>query len=187
MVWTAFIFHGNLDDLMLFAVETLRPLMRRFEVEKWIQGFNFNFYSGQNTHMSLRLDLAKKHQRQARKELSKLPLKPEPGEYVEQDKIAKFYELGSRWAFLLYEQIEKRRFQKEWIRDENFILAFHALCNSLGFGYEEEIATYLKAISRIGDKLGKFDEIKDDLRMINEKSRQWFLKQKTSNQDSFEG
>ena len=166
---------------MSFATETLRPLLKRFEAEKWIQGFNFNFYS-QNAHMSLRLDLVKKHQRELRKELNKLRIKPQAGEYSEQDKIAKFYELGSRWAFLLHDQIDKGRFQREWIKDENFVLTFHGLCNSLLLGYYDEIVLHLKAIGRIGVTQGRFDEIKNDLSTINQKCMEWFLKPKINSQ-----
>ena len=183
MVWTPFIYHGNLDDLMSFATETLRPMMKRFEAEGWIRGYNFSFYS-QDPHMSLRLDLAKKHQREVRKELKKLGIKPEAGEYLEQDKVAKFYELGSRWAFMLHDQIENGRFQKEWIRDENFTLTFHGLCNSLLFGYYEEIVLYLKAIGRIGVTQGRFDEIKNELSTINQKCKQWFLRANIDSQQS---
>ncbi len=183
LVWTAFVYHGNLDELMLFATETLRPLMKRLEAEKWIEGFNFNFYS-QNAHMSLRLDLVKKHQREVKKEMKKLEIKPEAEEYSERDKIAKFYELGSRWAFLLHDQIEKGRFQREWIKDENFTLAFHGLCNSLLLGSYEEILLYLKAIGRIGITQGGFDEIKNDLSTLNQKCMEWFLKPKINSQQS---
>ena len=162
---------------MSFATETLRPMMKRFEAEGWIKGFNFSFYS-QDVHMSLRLDLVKKHQRETRRELKKLGIKPEAGEYSEQDKIAKFYELGSRWAFLLHDQIGNGRFQKEWIKDENFTLAFHGLCNSLLLGHYEEILLYLKAIGRIGVVQGRFDEIKNDLSTLNQKCMEWFLKPK---------
>ena len=133
--------------------------------------------------MSLRLDLAKKHERKVRKELGKLPIKPEVGDYSEQDKIAKFYELGSRWAFLLHDQIEKKRFEQTLIRDENFVLAFHGLCNSLLLGYHEEVVMYLKALGRIAITLGKFDEIRNDLTTINEKCMRWFLKPKVDNGD----
>ena len=182
MVWKGFVFRGSLEELLAFANESLRPLVKELEVQKQIQGFNFSFYSGEETHMSLRLDLAKKHERKVRKELGKLPIKPEVGEYSEQDKIAKFYELGSRWAFLLNDQIKKKRFQKEWIRDENFVLAFHGLCNSVLLGYYEEIAIHLKAVGRIGVTIGKFDEIRNDLTTINQKCVQWFLKPKVGNE-----
>ncbi len=86
--------------------------------------------------------------REVKKELKKLQMKPEAGEYAEQDKIAKFYELGSRWAFLLHDQIDKGRFQKEWIKDENFTLAFHGLCNSLLLGHYEEVLI----ISRLSEE-----------------------------------
>ena len=181
MVWKAFVFRGNLEELLSFANESLRPVVKGLEGQKLIQGFNLSFYSGKEAHMSLRLDLAKKHERKVRKELGKLRIKPEVGEYSEQDKIAKFYELGSRWAFLLHDQIEKERFQKEWIRDENFVLAFHGLCNSLLLGYHEEIVMYLKAVGRIAITLGKFDEIRNDLTTINEKCVQWFLQPKVDN------
>ena len=181
MVWGAFIYKGNLEELMLFNTETLRPLVKQFEAENWIRGFNFNFYSGEDTHMSLRLDLVKKHQRQIKKELNKLRFRPEAAEYAEQDKIAKFYELGSRWALLLHDQIEKKRFEKEWVRDENFLLALHGLCNSLMFGYYDEIAIHLKAIGRISVTLGRFDEVRNDLVAINQKCMEWFLKPKTDN------
>jgi hypothetical protein len=182
LVWKGFVFRGSLEELLAFANESLRPLVKELEVQKQIQGFNFSFYSGEETHMSLRLDLAKKHERKVRKELGKLPIKPEVGEYSEQDKIAKFYELGSRWAFLLNDQIKKKRFQKEWIRDENFVLAFHGLCNSVLLGYYEEIAIHLKAVGRIGVTIGKFDEIRNDLTTINQKCVQWFLKPKVGNE-----
>ena len=182
MVWKGFVFRGSLEELLAFANESLRPLVKELEVQKQIQGFNFSFYSGKETHMSLRLDLAKKHERKVRKELGKLPIKLEIGEYSEQDKIAKFYELGSRWAFLLNDQIKKKRFQKEWIRDENFVLAFHGLCNSLLLGYYEEIAIHLKAVGRIGVTIGRFDEIRNDLTTINQKCMQWFLKPKVGNE-----
>jgi len=183
MVWTAFIYHGNLDELMSLVTETLRPLLKQFEAENWIKGFNYNFYSGQDAHMSLRLDLRRKHERQVKKELNKLSLKPKVEEYAEQDKIAKLYELGSRWAFVLQDQTEKRRFQKEWVKDENFIVAFHGLCNSLLLGYYEEIAIHLKAIGRIGVTLGKFDEIKHDLMTTNQKCVEWFVKPRVSGEN----
>ena len=182
LVWKAFVFRGNLEELLSFANESLRPVVKGLEGQKLIQGFNFSFYSGKETHMSLRLDLVKKHERKVRKELGKLRIKPEVGEYSEQDKIAKFYELGSRWAFLLHDQIEKKRFEEKWIRDENFVLAFHGLCNSLLLGYHEEIVMYLKAVGRIAITLGKFDEIRNDLTTINQKCMRWFLKPKVGNE-----
>jgi hypothetical protein len=183
LVWKGFVFRGSLEELLVFANESLKPLVKELEAEKQIQGFNFSFYSGKETYMSLRLDLAKKHERKVRKGLGKLPIKPEVGEYSEQDKIAKFYELGSRWAFLLHDQIEKKRFEQTWMRDENFVLAFHGLCNSLFLGYHEEIVMYLKAVGRIGITLGKFEEIRNDLTTINQKCMQWFLKPKVGNED----
>ena len=76
MVWKAFVFRGSLEELLVFANESLRPLVKGLEAQKQIQGFNFSFYSGKEMHMSLRLDLAKKHERKVRKELGKLPIKP---------------------------------------------------------------------------------------------------------------
>ena len=180
MTWKAFIFYGDVDDLMSFAYNTLRPLIRRFDDENWIKGFNFSFYSGkgEGVHLSVRLDVRGKHKKEVEKELNELPIKPEISEYDERDKIAKYYELGSRWAFLLQDQIDKRRFQKKWIKEDNFILAVHGLCNSLFFGYYEEIRFHLKSIVMIALTMNKLEEVKSDLNTINQKCRQWFLKPK---------
>jgi hypothetical protein len=155
-------------------------MIRRFEAEKWINGFNYNFYSGKKPHLSLRLDLKRKYEARIKKELKQFHIKPESTEYDEQDKIAKFYELGSRWAFLLQDQIDKKRFERDWINDDNFVLVFHGLCNSLKLNYYEEIRLHLEAIGRIAITQNKFNEIKDDIRKLNQKCTQWFLKSKTN-------
>ncbi len=165
-----------MKDLMQLLNTTLIPLIKEFETESWIKGFNFGFYSGVDEHLSLRLDLKKKHEHEIKTAFNKLHIKPTLEEYKERDKIAKFYELGSRWAFVLQDQVDRRRFQKEWMKEDNFILAIHGLCNSLFLGYYEEIQLHLKAIGMIGLTLGRFNEIKNDLKALNEKCMQWFLK-----------
>jgi hypothetical protein len=176
LVWKAFTFYGNLDELSTFAIDNLRPIIRKLETEKWINGFNFNFYSGKKPNLSLRLDLKKKYEVKIKKELKRCHIKPESGEYDEQDKIAKFYELGSRWAFLLQDQIDRKRFEKDWIKDDNFILVIHGICNSLKLNYYEEIRLHLEAIVRIAVTQNRFNEIKDDISELNQKCMQWFLK-----------
>lgn len=184
LVWKAFIYYDNLDELSRFTIDTLRPIIRRFESEKWINGFNFNFYSDRKPHLNLRLDLNKKYETKIKKELKQCRIKPEIGEYNEKDKIAKFYELGSRWAFLLYDQIDKKRFEKDWINDDNFVLVFHGLCNSMKLNYYEEIRLHLEAIGRIAVTQDKFNEIKDDVKQLNQKCMQWFLKPKTNKHEA---
>jgi hypothetical protein len=142
-VWKAFIYYGNLDELSEFIIDSLRPIIRRFEAERWIKGFNYNFYSGKKPSLNLRLDLKKKYESQIKNELKQCRIKPEYAEYDGQDKIAKFYELGSRWVFLLQDQIDRERFEKDWINDDNFVLVFHGLCNSLKLNYYEEIRIQL--------------------------------------------
>ena len=179
MTWKAFNYYGNQEELMRFTFNTLRPVIRQFEEKKWIKGFNFSFYSGEDTHLGLRLDLRKKYEREIMRELHKLSLTPQESTYSERDKIAKYYELGSRWSFLLQDQIDKRRFQKEWMNEDNFVLTLHGLCNSLFYGYYKEIRVYLTAIGMIGLTLGKFDEIKNDLKQLDQKCKQWFIKSNT--------
>lgn len=176
MVWKEFIFYGKLDELSTFAIDNLRPIIKKLETENWIKGFNFNFYSGKKPHLSLRLDLKKKYESKIKKELKQCQFKHESDDYDEQDKIAKFYELGSRWAFLLQDQIDKKRFEKDWIKDDNFVLVLHGLCNSLKLNYYEEIRLHLEAIGRIAVTQNRFNEIKDDISKINQKFMQWFLK-----------
>ena len=176
LVWKAFIFYGNLDELSIFVIDNLRPIIRKFEAEKWINGFNYNLYSGKIPNLSLRLDLKKKHEAKIKKELKKCHIKPVLAEYDEQDKIAKFYELSSRWAFLLQDQIDRKRFEKDWINDDNFVLVIHGLCNSLKLNYYEEFRLHLEAIGRIAVTQNRFNEIKDDISKLNQKCMQWFLK-----------
>ncbi len=151
MVWEAYIKYGSLDVLNFFSVRNLLLIVRDFENKGWIKGFNYNIYGPEDEdyRLSIRLDLNEEFKQDIEKVLNRYQIESNPDKYTESDKIARFYELGSRLAFLLVDLINKGRFPKDCVKDDDFWRSIHGLCNSLLIDAEDEINIHQKCIDNL--------------------------------------
>ena len=143
-MWKTFVISNPSNRRYLIQFGII-PLIEELLEQDYISSYSYNCYGGEIQSIELRLELSPEKSwediKKQMRNLSKFVIMEK--DYTASSDAQKAYELGSRWASVLWLLDKEGKINRDQLDNLNFrYLALHGLFNSLDFGYGAESLSY---------------------------------------------